>query len=111
MLGYSVPSSHGGTPLPPASFKGRRVHLLGGSWKAQLEHMAILGDDVISLDNNQVELIASKWGQLISPDGDASQVNSVFPNVVNVRYVALAVSFGNMAAKINELYAVEVPAQ
>ncbi len=35
MLGYSVPTSHGGTPLPPEMFLGRRVHLLGGSWKSQ----------------------------------------------------------------------------
>ena len=31
ILGYSIPTSHGGTPLPIEAFKGRRVHLLGGS--------------------------------------------------------------------------------
>ena len=105
VLGYSVPTSHGGTPLPVSSFKGRRVHLLGGSWKAQLAHMAELGDDVVSLDNNYVELIASKWGQWITPEGKTSQVQEILPHVQNVRYVALAISFGNIGVKVNELYA------
>lgn len=105
VLGYSVPTSHGGTPLQVSAFKGRRVHLLGGSWKAQLAHMAELGDDVVSVDNNQVELMASKWGQFVSPDGETQQVQTIAPAIRNVRYVALALSFGAMGAKINELYA------
>lgn len=105
VLGYSVPSSHGGTPLPVTAFKGRRVHLLGGSWKAQLAYMSELGDDVVSVDNNQIERIASRWGQFIAPDGESRQVGDLFPYATNVRYVALALSFGAMGAKINELYA------
>jgi hypothetical protein len=105
MLGYSVPTSHGGTPLPVEMFKGRRVHLLGGSWKAQLAHMAALGDDVVSVDNNQVALMADKWGQFTDPEGETRQVKEVLPMVNNQRYVALAISFGSIAAKVNELYA------
>ncbi len=105
ILGYSVPTSHGGTPLPVSAFKGRRVHLLGGSWKAQLAHMAELGDDVMCLDNNYVQNIAKQWAQFVTPDGESKNLTDegdAWP--VNPRYLALAFSFGAMGAKVNELY-------
>lgn len=106
VLGYSVPTSHGGTPLPVAMFKGRRVHLLGGSWRAQLAHMAELGDSVVSLDNNYVHRQASMLGIACDPDGREFKMQDVgYGYVTNVRYVALALSFGAMGAKVNELYA------
>lgn len=112
ILGYSIPTSHGGTPLPAKSFKGRAVHLLGGSWKSQLSYLAELGDDVTCLDNNYVQNIARQYGEFVDPEGNARQVGELFPYVTNVRYVALALSFGAIGAKVNELYsqAVEVPA-
>jgi hypothetical protein len=106
MLGYSVPTSYGGTPLPVAAFKGRRVHLLGGSWKAQLAHMAELGDDVVSIDNNHVERVASMWGQYCDPEGVTTQLKEIgLGYLINVRDVALCMSFGAIGAKVNELYA------
>lgn len=106
VLGYSVPTEYGGTPLPVESFRGRRVHLLGGSWKAQLAHMAQLGDDVISVDNNHVERIASRWGEFIDPDGNARQMKAIgLGYLINVRDAALVLSFGAIGAKVNELYA------
>lgn len=106
MLGYSVPSSHGGTPLSVDVFRGRRVHLLGGSWKKQLEYLAALGEDVVSLDNNNVELVASKWGQYCDPQGHVAAIHESLPHVPrlnNVRYAALALSFGFIGAAVNEL--------
>ncbi len=106
MLGYSVPTSHGGTPLPVAAFKGRRVHLLGGSWKAQLAHMAELGDDVVSLDTNYVQRQATLLGAGCRPDGLEFQMQEIgFDYLTNVRYAALSLSFGAIGAKVNELYA------
>ena len=108
MLGYSVPTSHGGTPLSVDVFRGRRVHLLGGSWKAQLAHMAALGDDVVSVDNNSVELVASRFGQYCDPQGNTQAIHESLahsPRLNNVRYAALALSFGFIAAAVNELYA------
>ena len=43
VLGYSIPTSHGGTPLAPERFRGRRIHLLGGSWKKQLQFLDFFG--------------------------------------------------------------------
>jgi len=105
MLGFSVPTSHGGTPLNVDLFKGRRVHLLGGSWKAQLEHLAALGDDVVSLDNNYIQKQA-QYGSFVYPDGSTGQLTETLslPSLTNPMYCALAISFGCIGAKINELY-------
>lgn len=105
MLGYSVPTSHGGTPLSVELFRGRRVHLLGGSWRDQLSYMAALGDDVVSVDNNHIQRIAREFGNYILPEGEVRQLaDSGFGYLTNARYAALALSFGAMGAKINELY-------
>lgn len=106
VLGYSVPTSHGGTPIPVNAFRGRRVHLLGGSWAAQLSYMAALGDDVVSLDTNYVQRQARMLGAFCAPDGTERQMKEVgYGYLTNVRYAALALSFGAIGAKVNELYA------
>ena len=105
MLGYSVPTSHGGTPLSVDLFRGRRVHLLGGSWSDQLAYLAALGDDVVSLDNNYL-LKQAGFASFVYPDGTTGSLGEDFGlEVNNPRYVALAISFGNIGAKLNMLYA------
>jgi uncharacterized protein DUF6610 len=107
MLGYSIPTSHGGTPLHPERFKGRRLHLLGGSWSKQLDYLDYFGDDVRSVDNNHVAKVASEWGQFVNAEGQAvSLTEAGFGMLNNPRYVALAISFGAIGAKVNELYAI-----
>ena len=106
VLGYSIPTSYAGTPIPAEMFRGRRVHLLGGSWKSQLEYVALLGDDVVSLDTNWVQLIARKWAQFVTPGGEVLNLTEEgYPWLINPRYAALAFSFGAIGSKINELYA------
>lgn len=104
VLGYSVPTSHGGTPLPAEAFKGRRVHLLGGSWAAQLAYMAILEDDVVSFDNNYI-MKSAKYGQFVYPDGHLGLLQEdlgLNPN--NPFHTCMALSTGNIGAMLNELY-------
>lgn len=110
VLGYSVPTSHGGTPLPVSAFVGRRTHLLGGSWKAQLAHMAALGDSVVSMDNNYIQLQA-KYGSYVLPDGSNGSLSEDLglPGLSNPMYVALAISFGSVASKVNELFSGSAP--
>jgi hypothetical protein len=105
VLGYSIPTSHGGTPLPPEMFKGRRVHLLGGSWKKQSHYLALLGEGVVSLDNNDCMKIASDFGEFSGPDGSRSgPLSEVLGfRVTNPRFVALAISLGAIGWAINEI--------
>ena len=105
MLGYSIPTKHGGTPLPVNLFRGRRIHLLGGSWKSQLDYLAELGDDVVSLDNNYINKM-SNYGSFVYPDGRTGQVREDLGLVdaINPMYISIAASCGNIGAMINQLY-------
>ena len=104
MLGYSVPTSHGGTPLSVDLFRGRRVHLLGGSWRAQLDFLDALGDDVVSLDNNYI-LKQAGFGSFVYPDGsNGNLTEDLHLDVTNPRYTAVAISFGCIASAVNQFY-------
>lgn len=59
-LGYSVPTSYGGTDLFLSEFIGWPIHLLGGSPKKQMELSRYL--DVRSADGNMHHLMATKYG-------------------------------------------------
>lgn len=54
VLGYSIPTSHGGTRCQLGEFHGRRVHLLGGSPRQQLQAAMLLDGkaELISADGN-----------------------------------------------------------
>ena len=103
MLGYSVPTSYGGTNFDIRYFTGRHIHLLGGSWKKQLELLQLMGNDVVSFDNNSISIMA-QYGKYILPDGSCSRIKDIFPNVNNPYYVCIAISLGNISGKINELF-------
>jgi GNAT superfamily N-acetyltransferase len=60
-LGYSVPTSFGGTCLPVWEFGRRPVHLLGGSPGRQLDLANYL--NVQSADGNYSTLMAIRYGQ------------------------------------------------
>lgn len=78
VLGYSVESSYGGTDIPPSRFAGWPVHLLGGPWKKQRALLNILGDDVVSLDNNNL-LMIGMFGQINLPDGSTKNILETIP--------------------------------
>lgn len=98
MLGYSIPTSHGGTPLPIQAFAGRRVHLLGGSPNKQIAYWQELPDDVVSLDNNYLLKMAA-YGQCWMPDGTTKRLSDLgLGRIPRHLYVALAINLGNFAA-------------
>lgn len=99
MLGYSVPTSYGGTPLPVEMFKGHRVHLLGGSPKRQIQYFQALRDEVISLDNNYILKVA-RFGRVYVPDDASSRSleDLGLGSLTNPLYAALALNFGLFAA-------------
>jgi hypothetical protein len=57
ILGYSVPTKYGLTTIPPASFDGWPVHLLGGRPDSQRELARAL--NVVSVDCNRFTLDAA----------------------------------------------------
>jgi hypothetical protein len=100
ILGYSVPTSHGGTPLPLAAFTGRQVHLLGGSWKQQLTLLEQYGDLVVSADNNYI-LLQAQYGGYVLSDGTAQRLDR--PLLLPL-LIALTLSFDAITARLCELY-------
>lgn len=58
VLGYSVPTSYGGTTVPLWEFAGWPVHLLGGSPQRQLDLARFL--DVVSLDGGMAQQQANR---------------------------------------------------
>jgi len=100
VIGYSVPTSYGGTPIPFDALAGRRIHLLGGSPKKQFQYYSMLPDDVVSLDNNYI-LKTARYASVFAPDG--SQVgleafNLMEGAVNNPMYVSLVISMGVVAS-------------
>lgn len=63
-LGYSIPTSYGGT-LVPVSFFNKPTHLLGGSPQDQIFYASKL-KNVVSLDGNRAMQL-SKYGKSIYP--------------------------------------------
>lgn len=107
MLGYSVPTSYGGTPLPIEMFKGRRIHLLGGSPNKQIAFWQAAPDSIVSLDNNYLLKIAN-YGNVWCPDGQTRSLTDLgFGFLNNPLYVALTISLGNFAAYFKKQGAVE----
>lgn len=75
-LGYSVPTSFGGTVVPLREFLGWPVHLLGGSPNMQRKLSSYL--NVVSLDGNYHLLMATKYNQFFVSDGSARYASNRF---------------------------------
>lgn len=63
-LGYSVPTTHGGTTVPVEEFSGWNIHLLGGNPQKQLnmyDKMELIGAQVTSVDCNYISMKATKF--------------------------------------------------
>lgn len=67
-LGYSVPTSYGGTPLAYQEFGRRPVHLLGGNPFKQVRLAHIL--NVVSADTNYHQLMATRFNQFLALEKD-----------------------------------------
>jgi hypothetical protein len=105
MLGYSVPSSYGGTPVSPTRFEGRRVHLLGGSWTIQKRYLRALGDSVVSLDNNSLFVAAMRGGDFYRAEscgGGQVKLSEQGFTVGNGLVCCVALSLGAIIQDIND---------
>lgn len=104
VLGYSVPSSYGSTPLSFERFRGRRVHLLGGSWKTQLKYLDALGTDVVSIDMNAL-YNSARYGVWIDGDGRVTPLHKTLDGtmVSNAIIAATAISVGTIGRRVWEI--------
>lgn len=78
VLGYSVPTSYGGTEVPVWEFGDRPVHLLGGSPHAQMDVAGYL--NVVSCDGNMAHQQAHRcrfWSRKKGPKGHWWQLSEV----------------------------------
>lgn len=97
MIGFPMPSGYGGEgeaylPIAPESYRGRRLHLLGGSWARQLSYWYFFGDDVVSMDGNYIAKIAM-MRQLVDPAGQVRSLSSHIPyQLDNALHVCFALS-------------------
>jgi len=64
-IGYSVPSSYGSAQFLPWELAGRRVHLLGGSPKKQMELYRYLTcyATITSVDGNYAQRMATRYAE------------------------------------------------
>lgn len=95
-LGYSVPTSFGGTELGLWEFGGWPVHLLGGSPQAQMQVARYL--DVRSVDGNAAQKAAVSWN-MIWQGGKWQRLDDVMGRVEqDAPYAAFELSCKNIMA-------------
>lgn len=99
MLGYSVLTSYGATPVPIAAFAGRRLHLLGGSLRLQAGYIQQMGDDIVSCDANMALKLASR-GLVYVNDGGCVPITSFGLHISNAYFAAFALSMGVVMASM-----------
>jgi GNAT superfamily N-acetyltransferase len=96
-VGYSSPTQYAGTDAPIWEYRGRDVHVLGGTIEQSIEIQRHLGDDVISFDCNSFHRSATqfaKWWGASSPHwnrlpavADADSAETAYRNtMLNVSY-------------------------
>lgn len=109
VLGYSVESSYGGTPLPIESFRGWPIHLLGGPWAKQRAYLNLMGDDVVSIDNNHALRVA-QFGQVCLRDGDTATLDELLSyHIAAGSFIpALTLSLANIATEVLDTYGAAV---
>lgn len=78
-LAYSVPTSYAGTPVHPDEFRGRDVHLLGGSPLAQIRLAQKM--NVVSIDGNYAQKMAVRYNQFFAGAGNIEAKNRQWPQL------------------------------
>lgn len=63
VVGYSTPTQYAGTTAPVWEYRGRDVHVLGGTIEESLNVQAYLGDDVVSFDCNSFHRSATQFAK------------------------------------------------
>lgn len=86
VVGYSVVTRYGGTPVPLWELAGRRVHLLGGGPHQQIRLWRYLHPiaDVVSVDGNQLRQGALRGCVWVPGTGPQHASNRWWPTLRNL---------------------------
>jgi len=101
VIGYSIPTTHGGTCVPIWELEGRKVHLLGGSPQRQMREWEAMRAfcDVVSADGNMAQKMATGrccyWTQKQSTHGHWQPLNRAVEH--DAPYEAFRRSCSNIA--------------
>lgn len=94
-LGYSVPTSYGGTYVGLSEFQNRPVHLLGGSPSRQMKLYPYL--NVQSTDGNSIQNSATKWCKIWTEDGYIYLDEAIgYRPEIDANYMAFDISCQNV---------------
>ncbi|MCX7938801.1 MAG: hypothetical protein N2545_05110 [Thermoflexales bacterium] len=104
ILGYSLASSYGVTPMPIEAFRGRRVHLLGGTLERITDAVERLGSDVISFDINYLSKLAVR-GRVWCGPRKTCALREFTTSRFGVFYVCVTLSLTHAAHYLDELFA------
>ena len=79
ILGFSVPTKYGGTPIPDWEYWGRPVHLLGGNPEKQMLYWKLLSCqcDVVSCDGNYIAMLALRANRIWSATGYQAKLSEI----------------------------------
>jgi hypothetical protein len=83
-LGYSVPTRYAATHVPIWEFAGWPIHLLGGSPHKQMEIYRYLPDDIISVDGNMINKMATQFNTVWMPGTAYGTSNRYWPTLAEL---------------------------
>lgn len=102
VVGYSSPTQYAGTDAPVWEYRGRDVHILGGTLDQIQEIYAHLADSVVSIDTNSHHRGATsfakwwgqsspKWNKIPNPVAEAGNAKRAYENtMLNLTYALRA---------------------
>lgn len=94
VVGYSTPTEYAGTTAPVWEYRGRDVHVLGGTIEESINIQAYLGGDVVSFDCNSFHRSATQfakwwggssphWNRLPSTTADPENAIRAYENTIS----------------------------
>lgn len=106
IIGFPVPSGYGlqgeeRLPIAPEEYRGRKLHLLGGSWARQLSYLYLFGDNVVSIDNNYIVKLAM-LRQFVDPAGKTHTLDLPF-ELKRALHVSFSISCSSIETALDKI--------
>jgi ribosomal protein S18 acetylase RimI-like enzyme len=97
-VGYSTPTEYAGTDAPVWEYRGRDIHILGGTIEQQIQLYGYLADSIVSMDCNSFHRGATSfakwwghsspsWNKLAAPVASPENAKRAYENtLLNLSY-------------------------